>query len=72
MDQIKAILEEYTDAPITESSELIKDLGLDSFLIVYFLTEVEDCFGINIDESEFVYVITVRDVWNLVLQGKQK
>ena len=39
-----------------------EDLGLDSFLIVYFLTEVEDAFAIDIDESDFKYIHTVRDI----------
>lgn len=70
MEKIKAILEEYTDVPVTESSELIQDLGLDSFLIVYFLTEIEDCFEININESDFDGFITVADVWEYICQKK--
>ena len=71
MDKIKAILEEYTAVPVSGSSELIKDLGLDSFLIVYFLTEIEDCFGIDINESDFDSFITVADVWERICQEKR-
>lgn len=72
MDKIKAILEKYTDVPVTESSELIQDLGLDSFLIVYFLTEIEDYFKIDINESDFDGFVTVADVWEYVCQEKRK
>lgn len=72
MDKIKAILEKYTDVPVTESSELIQDLGLDSFLIVYFLTEIEDYFKIDINESDFDGFVTVADVWEYVCREKRK
>ena len=65
LDKIKSILAEYAElpaVPITEDASLIEDLGLDSFLIVYFLTEVEDCFGIDIDESEFADITTIGDI----------
>ena len=45
--EIKDILSEYVEItrPLTPADRLIDDLGLDSFLIVYFITEIEDCFG---------------------------
>ena len=36
------ILEAYIDTPIEKDAFLISDLGLDSFLIVYFISEVDD------------------------------
>ncbi len=64
MDELKKILNEYIDLPadLTESSRLIDDLGLDSFLIVYFLSEVEDRFHIHIDEADFEDFVTIGDV----------
>ena len=46
--EIKDILSEYIEItrPLTPADRLIDDLGLDSFLIVYFITEIEDCFEI--------------------------
>ena len=43
--EIKDILSEYVEItrPLTSADRLIDDLGLDSFLIVYFITEIEDC-----------------------------
>lgn len=59
---IQNILDGYTTAPVTKDARLIEDLGLDSFLIVYFLTEVESQFGIDIDASDYTQFITIRDV----------
>ena len=35
---------------------------IDSFFILHFLSEVEDCFHIQIDEMEYEDIITVGDV----------
>ena len=42
--EIKDILSEYIEItrPLTPADHLIDDLGLDSFLIVYFITEIEE------------------------------
>ena len=70
MNTIETILKKYTGAPVTESSKLIDDLGLDSFLIVYFLSEVEDAFGIDLGVSSFYEIVTVGDILDLVRQKK--
>ena len=56
------ILESYVDTPIEKDAFLISDLGLDSFLIVYFISEVDDRFGVTIEMPEHVEYMTVRDV----------
>lgn len=70
MDEIKKLLAEYVSIPadITESSRLIDDLGLDSFLIVYFLSEIEDRFHADIGEAEFESFVTVGDVLDRIRQ----
>ena len=57
--EIKDILSEYVEItrPLTSADRLIDDLGLDSFLIVYFITEIEDCF-----ETDFIELVTVKDL----------
>ena len=47
--EIKDILSEYVEItrPLTPDDRLIDDLGLDSFLIVYFITEIEDRYSGN-------------------------
>lgn len=56
------ILESYIDTPIEKDAFLIGDLGLDSFLIVYFISEVDDRFGVTIEMPEHVEYMTVQDV----------
>ena len=62
--EIKDILLEYVEItrPLTSADRLIDDLGLDSFLIVYFITEIEDCFEIDIPETGFIELVTVKDL----------
>ena len=62
--EIKDILSEYIEItrPLTPADRLIDDLGLDSFLIVYFITEIEDCFEIDIPETDFIELVTVKDL----------
>ena len=62
--EIKDILSEYVEItrPLTPADRLIDDLGLDSFLIVYFITEIEDCFEIDIPETDFIELVTVKDL----------
>lgn len=56
------ILESYIDTPIEKDAFLIGDLGLDSFLIVYFISEVDDRFGVTVEMPEHVEYMTVQDV----------
>ena len=68
MDMLKTILEQYTAQPFTPDSRLNDDLGIDSFFILHFLSEVEDCFHIQIDEMEYENIITVGDVIERILE----
>ena len=58
------ILEAYIDTPIEKDAFLISDLGLDSFLIVYFISEVDDRFGVTIEMPEHMTVQDVLDQLN--------
>ena len=53
---------------ITESCELINDLGMDSIEMVALLIEIEEGFDIRLDESDMnpFDLITVGDVVKLV------
>ena len=66
------ILEAYIDTPIEKDAFLISDLGLDSFLIVYFISEVDDRFGVTIEMPEHVEYMTVQDVLDQSKKGVQK
>lgn len=62
IDELRTILKQYTLEPVSENSRLDDDLGIDSFLILHFLSEIEDRFHIRIDETEYEYFKTVGDV----------
>ena len=49
--EIKDILSEYVEItrPLTPDDRLIDDLGLDSFLIVYFITVKDLCERIQLE-----------------------
>ena len=72
--EIKDILLEYVEItrPLTPADRLIDDLGLDSFLIVYFITEIEDCFEIDIPETDFIELVTVKDLCETDSAGNKK
>lgn len=70
MDVLKTILEQYTAGPFTADSRLNDDLGIDSFFILHFLSEVEDCFHIQIDEMEYENIVTVGDVLDRILETR--
>ena len=72
--EIKDILSEYVEIarPLTPDDRLIDDLGLDSFLIVYFVTEIEDRFEIDIPETDFIELVTVKDLCDRIRQERNK
>lgn len=53
---------------ITESCELVNDLGMDSIEMVALLIDIEESFDIRLDESDMnpFDLITVGDVVKLV------
>lgn len=74
LSEIKDILSEYVEItrPLTLGDRLIDDLGLDSFLIVYFVTEIEDRFEIDIPETDFIELVTVKDLCDRIQQEMRK
>ena len=47
-------------------------MGLDSFLMVYFLTQVEERFGIQIDETEYEHIVFVEDILDYIFSSAHK
>lgn len=72
LEMLKTILEQYTTVPFTEDSRLNDDLGIDSFYILHFLSEVEDCFHIYIDEMEYEDIVTVGDVIERIQETRDR
>ncbi len=74
LKKIKEILSGYVEisSPLTLDKKLIDDLGLDSFLSVYFITEIEDQFKINIPETDFSELVTIQDLYEMIMQELRK
>lgn len=53
--------------PENEEARLLEDIGFDSLRMVMLLLEIEETFGIELDESDLnpFKLITVKDVINL-------
>lgn len=63
-DKMKEIICNYVDiAPeeITEDSNLTDDLGLSSYDIMCVLGDLENEFGVTVNESEIVEIRTVGE-----------
>ncbi|UQA61852.1 acyl carrier protein [Polyangium aurulentum] len=52
----------HTNATLTESSELVGDLGIDSLGVMEILAELEDTFKLTIPDDALREVNTVADV----------
>ena len=51
-----------TDANLTENSELVTELGLDSFKVLDLLMDIEDEFDISMPVNMLADVHTVKDL----------
>jgi len=64
VDEVRSVVAEHTEteADITEKSELVADLGIDSLGVMEVVADVEDRFEMTIEESELQDVATLGDV----------
>lgn len=68
-ENVKDILFELTGEEVVDNgSHLQRDIALDSLMMVTMLIEIEDVFGIELDESDMnpFDLNTVQDVINMV------
>ncbi len=71
LEKLKAMVKEQLDIDVdkvTESTDIKNDLGLDSLDIVEILMNVEEEWGIVIDDDETTSLKTVGDVIALIEQ----
>ncbi len=64
LNQLKELICNYVEADmesITEDSKFIEDLGFNSFDFMSLLGEVEENFGVQVDENEVIKLSTVGD-----------
>jgi acyl carrier protein len=71
MQDVLKILSRYqkragTSAPLTESTLLFKDLDIDSARLVDIVLDLEEKFGVTIDDSNLDEIKTVGDIVQLV------
>jgi len=60
-----AILTKYAEgssAALTEQTELVAHLGLDSLAVMEVVADVEDKFGLTIEDDDLRSLITIGDV----------
>ena len=65
IEKIKEILSNYTDSDmdkVTEDTDLINDLNLNSLDLMNIIVDFEDSFGVSIDDSEIADLSTIGDV----------
>ena len=69
LEKMRTIICNYVDiAPenITEDSSLTDDLGLSSYDIMCVLGELEEEFGVTVDEAEIVDIHTIGEAMNYI------
>lgn len=63
-EQIKAMIVKYEDVEIDsirEDSRFIEDLGFNSYDFMCMVGEIEETFGIEVDERKASKILTVKD-----------
>lgn len=64
LEKIKEIIVNYVEVnpdEITAESRFIEDIGLNSYDFMCMLGDIEDEFGISVDESEIVNLRTIGE-----------
>jgi acyl carrier protein len=64
VNEVRSVVAEHAEgeADITEASELVADLGIDSLGVMEVVADLEDRFEMTIDEAELQDVATLGDV----------
>lgn len=64
LEKIKELICNYVEVnkdDITENSRFIEDLGFNSYDFVSMLGELEDEFGVNVDENDILEIHNVGE-----------
>ena len=65
LEKVQAIITQQLKVPaekITEDARLVEDLGADSANVMVLIMEVEDQFGIMVEDDAIMTLKTVEDV----------
>jgi acyl carrier protein len=62
--EVRGVIQEHvdTEADLTEKTELVADLGIDSLGVMEVVADIEDRFDLTIADSELREVATLGDV----------
>lgn len=71
IEKIKETLDREITIDITGDSLLKDDIGIDSLDMVLMIGNVEDIYGVVIDESTMSKLETVADVVDLVMEERR-
>jgi len=68
LDTVIAIIRNNisSDADINADSDMRKDLGVDSFDGLMIMNEIDDAFGISVDEDDFKKVNSPQEIVDLL------
>ncbi|MBI4869194.1 MAG: acyl carrier protein [Candidatus Wallbacteria bacterium] len=69
--KVRALVCKQLDVPsqmVTDQASFVTDLGADSLDTVELAMSLEECFGIEIEETESKRLRTVRDAIEFVLE----
>lgn len=72
-EELKELICNYVEVEadkITPDSKFIDDLGFNSFDFMSFLGEVEDKYGIQVNEEEILDLSTVQDAVDYITKLK--
>lgn len=72
-DELKELICNYVEVEadkIMPDSKFVDDLGFNSFDFMSFLGEVEDKYGIHVDENEILDLSTVQDAVDYITKLK--
>ena len=75
LETIKEILTHYVDLPadeIRDDAKLVEELNLTSFAVMGLMGELEEEFGITVDETELTDIRTVEDIATYVQKKQQE
>ncbi len=74
-EKVKEILADRLDIDIKKikpDSDLVDDLGMDSFKAVELAFAVREEFGVEIKESKFSQINTVRDIVRYIIDHRSE
>ncbi len=72
IEELKAIIEEYTDEPlpeITMETALTADFGLNSFELFEIICKIEEKYNVTIPDRVLMSFASVGDVVNYLMEA---